>query len=66
MTKETNLPDTTRFISLDKSSEEWTEQIFKDYKIFKRRNDTKEMTDKNFNIEKEAGKLENKYFELNQ
>ncbi len=64
MTEETKVLDTTRFISLDKAPEEWSKKILNDYKNFKRKDTEKEMTDKNFNIEKEADKLEKKYFEL--
>ena len=64
MTKETKVLDTTRFISLETSAEEWASIILDDYSTFKRHNTTDEVTKNNFNIKKEANKLEDKYDEL--
>lgn len=64
MTQETKVLDTTRFISLDKGVIEWLSIILDDYNKFKRHNSTDEITENNFNIKKEASKLENKYDEL--
>lgn len=64
MTKETKVLDTTRFISLNTSAEEWAKIILDDYSKFERRDTIDEITKNNFNIKKEAGKLENKYSEL--
>lgn len=66
MTKETKVLNTTRFISLNESPKEWANQILDDYKGFKRKDSYKEMTDKNFNIDKEAGKLKNVYLEFSE
>lgn len=62
MTKETKVLDTTRFISLDKSAKEWSSIILDDYSKFKRNDTAFEITKNNFNIKKEASKLEDKYF----
>ena len=64
MTKETKVLDTTRFISLERTSEEWAKTILEDYSKFKRHDTTEEITKNNFNIKKEASKLEDKYDEL--
>ena len=61
MTKETKVLDTTRFISLNISAEEWANNILEDVKKHKRIDSSKEMTDKNFNIKEETSKLEDKY-----
>lgn len=61
MTKETKVLDTTRFISLNISAEEWANNILNDVKKHKRIDSSKEMTDKNFNIKEETSKLEDKY-----
>lgn len=64
MTKETKVLDTTRFISLNTSAEEWANKILDDIKKYKRIDSSKEMTDKNFNIKEEAKRLEKYYFNL--
>ena len=64
MTKETKVLDTTRFISLNTSAEEWATIILDDYSRFKRHDTTYEITKKNFNIKNETSKLENEYSEL--
>ena len=64
MTKETKVLDTTRFISLERTPEEWAKTILEDYNKFKRHDTTEEITKNNFNIKKEASKLEDKYDEL--
>ena len=63
MTKETNVLDSTEFLSLNQSVEEWTFTILKKYKSFKRKNCTNEISKKDFNIKKEAKKLIQKYYE---
>ena len=63
MTKETKVLDTTEFLSLNQSVEEWTYTILKKYKSFKRKNCTNEISKKDFNIKKEAKKLIRKYYE---
>lgn len=64
MTKETKILNTTVFISLNKSASKWADIILKNYKNFKRINTTNEITKNNFNIKKEAKKLEQKYLDL--
>lgn len=63
MTKETKVLDTTEFLSLNQSVEEWTYTILKKYKSFKRKNCISEISKKDFNIKKEANKLTQKYYE---
>ncbi len=63
MTKETKVLDTTEFLSLNQSVEEWAYTILKKYKSFKRKNCTNEISKKDFNIKKEANKLTQKYYE---
>lgn len=63
MTKETKVLDTTEFLSLNQSVEEWAYTILKKYKSFKRKNYTNEISKKDFNIKKEANKLIQKYYE---
>ena len=64
MTKETKVLDTTRFMSLNDTVEEWANKILDDVKKHKRIDSSKEMTDKNFNIKEEAKKLEDYYLNL--
>lgn len=64
MTKETKVLETTRFISLNKSADEWANIILTDFSKFKRHDTTDEVTRNNFNIEKESSKLVDKYNEL--
>lgn len=63
MTKETKVLDSTRFMSLKKTAEEWAEAILKDAKNYKKHDTKDEVSKYGFNIEKEAEKLEKKYFE---
>lgn len=63
MTKETKVLDTTEFLSLNQSVEEWAYTILKKYESFKRKNCTIEISKKDFNIKKEANKLVQKYYE---
>ena len=65
MTKETKVLNTTRFISLKETPENWANTILEDYKNFKRLDSFDEMTKKNFNIKEEAKKLEEYYINLN-
>ena len=64
MTKEIKVLDTTRFVSLNTSAEEWATIILDDYSKFKRHDTTSEITKNNFNIKNETSKLENEYSEL--
>ena len=63
MTKETKVLDTTRFMSLDNTAEEWANKILDDYSKFKRHDTTSEVTKNDFNIKKESTKLVQKYYE---
>ena len=64
MTKETKILDTTNFIDLSLSAEEWAEKILDGQNKFVRKNMTEELKDSGYDIKKEAKKLEDKYFEL--
>lgn len=64
MTKETKVLDITKFMSLNNTPEEWSDNILDDVKKYKRIDTSKEMTDKNFNIKEEAKKLEEYYLNL--
>ena len=66
MTKETKVLDSTKFISLTHTSKYWADKILNEIKSFKRQDTTKEITDNNFNIKKEAEKLENYYHKYNR
>ena len=61
MTKETKILDTTEFLSLSKSAEEWADTIIEKNKKFKRINPKKEISNKGFNIVAEAQKIVNFY-----
>lgn len=64
MTKETKVLDSTTFMGLANSAEEWATCILNDVKNYIRTSTIKEITDNNFNIEKEASKLENYYLNI--
>lgn len=64
MTKETKVLDITKFMSLNNTPEEWSNNILDDVKKYKRIDTSKEMTAKNFNIKEEAKKLEEYYLNL--
>lgn len=61
MTKETKVLDTTEFLSLNQSVEEWAYTIIEKIKRFKRLNPKKEISDKGLNIDTEAQKIVNFY-----
>lgn len=61
MTKETKVLNSTKFISLNQNASFWTNEILSSNKKFVRKNSINEMTNNNFNIKKEAKKIENKY-----
>lgn len=61
MTKETKVLDSTKFMSLSQSKEEWANEILNKVKKYQRTNTEKEITKNNFNIKVEARKLEEKY-----
>lgn len=65
MTKETKVLETTEFLSLYTSPEVWANVVLQSYENYKRKDTIDEITKNNFNIKKEASKLENKYQELN-
>lgn len=61
MTKETKVLDTTEFLSLKQSAEEWANDIVKKQSKYKRKNVKNIIADNNFDIIFESKKLENKY-----
>lgn len=61
MTKETKVLDSTKFMSLDNTAEEWADAILKDSKSYKKHDTKEEVSKYGFNIEKEAKKLEELY-----
>lgn len=61
MTKETKVLNSTKFISLNQNASFWANEILSNNKKFVRKNSINEMTNNNFNIKKEAKKIENKY-----
>lgn len=63
MTKETKVLDSTKFMSLSNSAEEWANAILKDARNYKKHDTKEEVSKYGFNIEKEAEKLEKKYYE---
>lgn len=63
MTKETKVLDSTKFMSLENTAEEWANAILKDAKRYKKHDTKEEVSKYGFNIEKEAEKLEKKYYE---
>ena len=64
MTKETKVLDSTVFMSLNNTAEEWADSILKDVKKYKKHDTKKEVSKYGFNIKFEAGKLEKKYNEF--
>lgn len=63
MTKETKVLDSTVFMSLNNTAEEWANAILKDASKYKKQDTMDEISKHGFNIEKEAEKLEKKYYE---
>lgn len=61
MTKETKVLDTTEFLSLNQSVEEWARILIDSYKKFKRTNHNDEISSNGFNIENETHKLVDYY-----
>ena len=61
MTKETKVLDTTEFLSLKQSAEEWANDIVKKQSKHKRKDVKNIIADNNFDIIFESKKLENKY-----
>ncbi len=63
MTKETKVLDTTEFLSLNQNAEEWTDVLLEKNQKFKRLNQTKKLSNRGFDINIEAMKLEKMYIE---
>lgn len=61
MTKETKVLDSTIFMSLSNSAEEWAVKLLNSYKVFKRKDTREEISNNNFNIKVEGKKLEDLY-----
>ena len=64
MTKETKVLDSTVFMSLEYSAEEWAFGILRDSKKYKKHDTKTEVSNYGFNIKKEAKKLEEKYYKM--
>lgn len=64
MTKETKVLDSTKFMTLDQTPEEWATNILNDIKNYKRKDTKEEISNNNFNIKNESIKLEDKYLKL--
>lgn len=63
MTKETKVLDTTEFLSLKQSAQEWADTILILLKTYKKHNTKDEISKYGFNIENEAKKLEKYYIQ---
>lgn len=63
MTKETKVLDSSVFMSLSNTAEEWANAILKDASDYKKHDTKEEVSKYGFNIENEAEKLEKKYYE---
>ena len=61
MTKETKVLNSTKFISLDNSSNEWANILLDSYKNYIRKDTTNEISNNGFNIKCESFILVNKY-----
>lgn len=66
MTKETKILDTTEFLPLNQSAEEWADTIIKKTKIFSRKKEKDKVTSYNFNINVEVKKIERIYERLEE
>ena len=64
MTKETKVLDSTVFMTLSNTSEEWANAILEDARDYKKHDTREEVEKYGFNIEKESHKLNEKYVEL--
>lgn len=64
MTKETKVLDSTVFMSLSSSAEEWSNAILKSVEKYQKHDTYEEVSRYGFNIKLESKKLENKYIEL--
>ena len=63
MTKETKVLNSTKFMSLKNTAEEWASAILKDSEKYIKHDTIEEVSKYGFNIEREAIKLEKKYYE---
>jgi len=63
MTKETKVLDSTKFMSLENTAEEWANAILTDAKSYKKHDTKNEVSKYGFNIAEEAKKLEDYYLE---
>lgn len=61
MTKETKVLDSTVFMSLSNSAEEWANEILKSLKEYKKHNTKEEVSKYGFNIVEEVNKLDSYY-----
>lgn len=61
MTKETKVLNSTTFMSLNNSAEEWTKKILKLISNFKRNDASQEVSKNGYNIKIECEKIEEKY-----
>lgn len=61
MTKETEILDSTKFISLTHKSKYWADKILKEVSLFKRQDTSEEIVDNKFSIKNEAKKLYSYY-----
>lgn len=64
MTKETKVLDSTIFMSLNNTAEEWASVLLDKYSKYERKDTKEEISNNNFNIKVEGKKLENKYLGL--
>ena len=64
MTKETKVLDSTIFIRLNNTAEEWARELLNNFEKFERKDTKKEISCNNFDIRREVNKLTNKYFGL--
>lgn len=64
MTKETKILDSTKFMSLSNTAEEWADEILNNVKNYKKHDTKDEVSKYGFNIENEAEKLQKKYYEF--
>ena len=65
MTKETKVLDSTKFMSLSNSAEEWSNEILKSFKSYKKHDTNKEVSKYGFDISEETSKLEKYYIKRN-
>lgn len=66
MTKETKVLDSTVFMSNKDEAKIWADEIVRRFNSFERKDTEDEMTNKNFNIKREAEKLESYYIAMNK